>query len=807
MVAAMAWVPQIGFGAVLSGRVASDDAESSLLVELSNVPSACDGGAVESGAIEPPEVQIARIEQDGFFRLKIGRPGPHRLTLREKNRVVYQRILEPFFVSWDLGDLLSDSTKRGAVPELHPRGVATIEGRVVGEEGDGLSEVYIWRIDRPECYTRTDEDGRFSLRAYPGGELAAVKDGYLQRTIRIPAETSRGVLFALEAAGASVRGSVVDVRNRPIANARVLPSLGRPVATDEKGRFLLAALPAKPQTLEIEVYRSGFSPGRASVIMPADEGVRAARVTLSRPREVTGRVVDGLGRALEGVLVSIHSGEARMEATSGKDGRFRLGPLDVAEYTAILESEGFATRRLPFGLPAGEGAHGLGALKLSSEIVLEGHVVDPDGNSVSAARVIVREEDEALWAALREGSLRLTGPGSGILVGSATTEGDGRFFFGNMSEGQFLAAEVSKPGYLTATERFRVEAEGDPVEIELSPGAEVEVRVMDQGGSPVPDAWLWWSSLQELSRQRTAQTDEEGKVTLTLATPAAIDLRVTKWGYAEWQSSVSVPSGVARSGVDVTLWPGSTLSGLVHDPEGRPVQGAAVRVLGSSLQSGGTGMSSSSGEYELSMLPQGVMNLQVSHRDYETRHLQTLIDAEEELLDVELVPLDRAQVSGFVLKNGLDAVSGARVFLTQLDLDLNAAGHSATTDAGGFFDLGSVALGRYRVAVASEDFVLDPRFSEVSISAPEILRLPLLPLCILEGRVTGLSGEAMSGVSVNLSAGDGSKRVQVTHEGSFVVELWPALWSLSAREESGGVSDQQTVVCEGGEALQAVLRF
>jgi protocatechuate 3,4-dioxygenase beta subunit len=794
-------------GAVhLSGTIVADDAGRPWEVRLSPVASSCEDRPAEPNAGNRPAAQATRTETRGFFRFEVPRPGPLGLDVLRGGVAVHRWVLEPSFVSWDLGELALGA-EEGDLDDDGGADVRSVSGKVVDSEGTGLRDAYVWVTGRPECYTRTAEGGRFELGVAAGQELSAARDGYFPSRIRVPEETSQGLLFELREARWTIAGRVTDFEGRPIPRARVEPAVGRPVVTDSRGGFVLAGMPSDEALVALEVHHAGYAPARTRAPTSPIEAETRVEIVLSRPRMVLGRTVDEEGGGVEGVVAWLETGTSRLETRSGAEGRFRIGPLTPAAYTLVLEREGFGGRDFRFELPPGGGPHRLGRVELRPEIVLRGRVVDEDGNGVGGADVVVRREEGSLSAALREGCLRLSGTTPHTASVSMTTEGDGSFLVENLGSGHSLAVDVSKPGFLPATHRFVVDGGADPVEIELSRGAAVSVNVRDERGRPVPRARIEWSDPEGELPEDDAETDEDGSATFTTGAPARIDLRVTKWGYAQWTGAVEVPPSSEGLEVGATLWPGSTLKGLVHDPQRRPISGAVVQPPGHPLEALTAGVTGLNGEYELYTLPRRQMTFRVSHPEYETTSVRKLIASEEETLDIELVPRDQVAAAGFVTQEGLVPVPGAHVRLTSLDTTGNRAQYYATTDVGGFFDLGGVVRGRYRATVVADGLVLEAGQAEVVIDGPETLSLSLTPPCVLRGRATGLAPEELDGAAVTLAAAAGSRRLGLAEDGSFAVELAPATWSVVGLAEGGRASRRELVACQAGEPVEVALVF
>lgn len=135
----------------------------------------------------------------------------------------------------------------------------TIAGDVVDERGEPIQDARVQLVLPDEFAARfpsnlessrsrafeatSDARGRFDLGASPsiaGAKLRALREGWLAAEVEMPQSTSDSVRIvmarpAIPLAGA-IRGTVVDERGDPVAEARVFLGLAT-TTTDERGRF------------------------------------------------------------------------------------------------------------------------------------------------------------------------------------------------------------------------------------------------------------------------------------------------------------------------------------------------------------------------------------------------------------------------------------------------------------------------------------------------------------------------------------------------------------------------------------------
>jgi len=145
----------------------------------------------------------------------------------------------------------------------------------------------------------------------------------------------------LEAAW-TVGGVVVDSVGAPIKAAKVRPRIkykkrpgdfkelwiGTELTTDASGRWSFASVPASMREVNVSIDHPDYKPHRLPLtrsefgILPGHEP--KARITLKRGLEMTGSVRDESGKPIAGALLRTKFFNEIRQATTGRDGTYRL---------------------------------------------------------------------------------------------------------------------------------------------------------------------------------------------------------------------------------------------------------------------------------------------------------------------------------------------------------------------------------------------------------------------------------------------------------------------------------------------------
>lgn len=432
----------------------------------------------------------------------------------------------------------------------------------------------------------------------------------------------------------AIAGRVMDFdRGEAVAGARLLLSgppvdgapLSRQGASDAAGRFHFADLPAG-EGYALGVQAEG-RPARLldGLFVPAGHELDLGDVWLGARGALEGRVVDAEGRGIAGASVALLPAEAsvfelmsnlvdllttldresepRARTTSGPDGAFRLTEVEPGGFTLLVRAAGFEQGQATGTMAPAGAVGGPVVVELGPREALRGIVVDEHGRGVGGARVALLPKDDVAMA----------------LHGRVFTDAgpDGRFVVPAPPAGTELILIAAAEGYATA---FAQAKPTDPeLRVVLDRSAELIVRLRTaQDEAPVAGAlvtvMLAGAGGQNEGSLASGVTDAAGEVRLA-ARPGAIRMvharhpTLGSGTYAPQLGGMLGEQDLALAGPEefevkpglnvlaLRLGSGTRVTGVVKDPEGRPLAGARCRGIGM-LGAGAEAVSDVDGRYE-----------------------------------------------------------------------------------------------------------------------------------------------------------------------------------------------------------------
>lgn len=673
----------------------------------------------------------------------------------------------------------------------------------------------IWAIRDPgrSPAVATDASGRFEIRSLPAGtfDLAVRARGFAPLTVpalAIPAGKGTTDLGTVQLApGGTIHGVVVDPQGEPVADAEVQPwgaeragvmiRAGRasddgpaPVFTAADGTFTLEDL-APGAALDLVVTHPGYGPGAApGVAVPSETPVR---VVLQPAARVSGHVTGPDGKPVAGATVALRESATQVvgnpfshptrkahEGVTDDDGAFSFPDVSPGPFQIIATAPRHQRAELRgLEVKPGQDLSGL-AILLPAGATVEGKVLAPDGQPLEGADVSVADTS-------------INGL-PGFSFQSATTDADGQYRIEGISPGPHTL-EARAAGYRRAVRDVEATVEPRRVDFQLDRGLEVSGRVVDDAGSPVPDARVFISGGTAGSFQSVVISAGDGAFRIPSVEDGTYSLRAAKKGYSAGHIEQDVTvAGAPVSGIELRLSPTGEgaitgrLTGLAFS------QLASVRLRVNSSLAFGT--VDAEGGYRIEHVSPGTWTVQATVPDTPL-HAEGQVTLEEGATEARLDLRFGGghTLSGVVLRNG-EPYAGAALVLMRSGTSLRAA-----TDYQGEFRFEGIEDGTYELQAGTGSGVW--HHEEVDVSGDQTLRVELRTVS-LSGRVVDATDSSpVAGAKIFLRAAEGFPGsffpdATTDARGVFqLAEVGEGSWTVQATREGYATAERKIEVESG----------
>lgn len=418
------------------------------------------------------------------------------------------------------------------------------------------------------------------------------------------------------------------------------------------------------------------------------------------------------------------------------------------------------------------------------ELELTGRVVDAEGRPVAGVEI---------WR-----------PTEGAEDHVAAVSGpDGLF---TIPAGGVYPLGACPPGWLPDESPSQGSNEPGVFEIRLRPATRIAGRVVDAQGEPVAgvqvEARLAGKTIgcavysppgcPGPADHRLGDTDADGRFVFESLEP----------GWYEVRSSDALPTTVRRLGEagasaqEIELVMAEKLvrvEGRVLDADGKPVEGARVRVSGARP---GTEVSTGAdGAYRFPRVLPGPQRVEARHPDLGRFSERIEIAGPRTRFDVRMQP--GTIVQGRILhRDGSPAVQ-PRLRVDEEPVELDADG-------------------RFRFSLSPGEHVVEAEARDRATAAKQVtaagdpidLDFELSRPATITGRIAGLAPRQFVSVELKERFGKPWDRDEVDQEGRFMIlEVAPGTWTLLATDNFGRTLEHQVDVAEGRDVKLGELRF
>ena len=338
------------------------------------------------------------------------------------------------------------------------------------------------------------------------------------------------------------------------------------------------------------------------------------------------------------------------------------------------------------------------------------------------------------------------------------------------------------------------------IDFTLGPGGSISGVVEDGNGDPIELAVV--SATTEAHPGGTSFTDENGTYLISNLAPGSYTVQAYATGYV-WEyydgvyeepagPNVAVADLADTPNVDFTLGAGGSISGVVTDAGGTPIEGASVSAVGTFFGSAITG---ADGTFTITTLAPGSYWVSAKADGYVSEYYNDVyqiplapnvaVTDQADTPDIDFALAVGGSISGFVRNEEGSPIQNATV---------RAVGNSLAfvqTGSDGGYSLPHLAAGAYMVSVEADGYV-DEYYSNVydllsatAVAVTDLTNTPGIDFALgpggsISGFVRDGGGDPIEGATVHawqehswgddLTAADGSYTITGLAPGDYLVQ-------------------------------------
>ncbi len=254
-----------------------------------------------------------------------------------------------------------------------------------------------------------------------------------------------------------------------------------------------------------------------------------------------------------------------LEIVSEADGSFRIIGVPAGKYQLQAEAPRFQDQRVR-DVRAEIGQQDSVLVVMRAGATISGKVRAPGGEGIAGAEV-------RAWGRGGRGGRMGFGRGG---RGETETDVAGNFTLDTLEDGEYQL-RISHPDWVSNS--VDADTDDDPLLVEMSRGASIKGRLVDEKGKAIVAAEI--SVRRRFERPLTAESDDEGRFHLDRIPTLDDDeltLRIRARGFSRFEEPLDV---TLKDLGDILLDRARLLSGVVFDPDGHPLAGARVQVSSS----------------------------------------------------------------------------------------------------------------------------------------------------------------------------------------------------------------------------------
>ncbi|MBZ0135590.1 MAG: carboxypeptidase-like regulatory domain-containing protein [Planctomycetes bacterium] len=382
-------------------------------------------------------------------------------------------------------------------------GIADATGRI--QDADA------WRDGGSAPYSFTsDVNGYFSLNGLPASNYTVTVNatgyaeygGWEKGRVNLSGggEKDLGEIPLLRSA--SVVGRIVDASGTPVADANVQLVKNQQwgawasaeATTGEDGRFEMTGV--EPGTYTVKAVAGGHGVfKKEGVTMEAAAQTDLGDLVLGRGLEVSGVVVDGGNKPIEGATVGLQEisegfgwvglGDPEITGTTDSEGRFSLAGGSEGAWMLSVVKDGFASHLEKVALK--QAVSGL-KIRLTVGGTIRGRVLSAAGEAMPEITVSATNHTSMVYANWKIMPDTMWGMLFGRQDMNTRTDADGRFTISNVPEGTYLLAASNLQSDTAIQDDVAVKNESEVSDVVIRFAGKGVARItITENGAPVPE--------------------------------------------------------------------------------------------------------------------------------------------------------------------------------------------------------------------------------------------------------------------------------------------------------------------------------
>jgi Domain of unknown function (DUF1929)/Carboxypeptidase regulatory-like domain len=389
-------------------------------------------------------------------------------------------------------------------------------------------------------------------------------------------------------------------------------------------------------------------------------------------------------------------------------------------------------------------------------------------------------------------------PISGASVSSggngAITGADGGYTLQVPAGTSTLTAALA--GYLNASESVTVTSGGspqaDPLQLQPNNPGNVTGTVADGNGNALSGATVSASGL-------STNSGGDGSYSLNNLPAGQTTILASLTGYQPSSTSVSVVAAATTAAPTITLISATgAVSGAVKNSAGSPIVGASVGY------GGGTTTTDSNGNYTLTGIPVGTVQLVASAQGFQSATQSVTVYGGK--ISTANFTLAAAVTNGIVTGKIANASSGAIV----TGATVSWTGGYTTSNTSGIYTLTNIPAGTQNITAVKTGYLPHTMAVAVTGGATSTLNIPIATGGKISVKVVTSSGAAVSGATVTIKGGSIATTVSgLTSSTGFFTTNWIPVGAYTVTVAKSGFTTQSktTSVTSGATAALTFTGF